>query len=71
MTDNAAEVFGALRFADEHQLTLAQLAKRSRKSVRAVHAALRDLHHAGLITRERDGSETLWAINHQTTREQQ
>jgi DNA-binding transcriptional regulator GbsR (MarR family) len=51
VTRNAAAVFGALRYANEHELDVATIAARTNLSWRAVSAALRDLRALGVVHR--------------------
>jgi DNA-binding IclR family transcriptional regulator len=69
MTSNAAEVFGVLRYCDQRELTLGEIAVRARKPWRAVAVALRDLQAIGLVIRRPSEDGTLrWSVSHQAMR---
>lgn len=64
MTFTAQQVFGALRYAQEHELEAWEIAARARLTKGQVTAAVRDLCAAGILARRRDGKRTLFRINH-------
>ena len=62
MTRSAVEVFGVIRFADEHELEPHVIAVRARLSKGQVSAAVRDLCALGVLVRGRSEGRVVFRM---------
>jgi len=64
LTENAVEVFGVLRFSDEIELQIHEIAVKARMSKWTVASAMRELRDLGLVSRRREGRVTYFSVVH-------